>query len=90
MKLGTATPNGNASAAQWYDADELKWAVRHWAARIGVAVPQVGECISPDQASVVVQAGEHTSRSLPCRESEGNANVQRSTRNAQRSTRDIR
>jgi diacylglycerol kinase family enzyme len=41
MKPGTATPKGNASAAQWYDADELKWAVRHWAARIGVAVPQV-------------------------------------------------
>jgi hypothetical protein len=41
MKAGTATPNGNASAAQWYDADELKWAVRHWAARIGVAVPQI-------------------------------------------------
>ena len=41
MKPGAPTPNGNASAARWYDADELKWAVRHWAARIGVAVPQV-------------------------------------------------
>lgn len=23
----------------WYDADELRWAVRHWAVRIGVKTP---------------------------------------------------
>lgn len=28
------------SAARWYGADELRWATRHWAARIGVKVPQ--------------------------------------------------
>ena len=25
----------------WQDADELKWAARNWAARIGVKVPQI-------------------------------------------------
>ena len=25
----------------WQDADELKWAVRNWTARIGVKVPQI-------------------------------------------------
>lgn len=29
------------SANHWQDADELRWAVRHWAARIGVRAPQV-------------------------------------------------
>jgi predicted metal-dependent hydrolase len=28
-------------AARWTDADELRWAARHWAARIGVGVPAV-------------------------------------------------
>lgn len=30
-------PNG----AAWYDADELKWAARQWAVRIGVKTPQI-------------------------------------------------
>ena len=25
----------------WHDADDLKWSVRHWAARIGVPVPRI-------------------------------------------------
>lgn len=25
----------------WQDAEELKWAARHWAARVGVRVPQI-------------------------------------------------
>jgi predicted metal-dependent hydrolase len=29
------------SEATWYDADELKWAVRQWAVRIGVKVSQL-------------------------------------------------
>ena len=29
------------TASHWHDADELRWAVRHWAARIGVKAPQV-------------------------------------------------
>ena len=28
-------------AIRWHDAEELRWAVRHWAARIGVKAPQV-------------------------------------------------
>jgi predicted metal-dependent hydrolase len=27
--------------AAWYDADELRWAARHWAARIGVRIGQI-------------------------------------------------
>jgi predicted metal-dependent hydrolase len=27
--------------AHWHDADELRWAARHWAVRIGVKIPQV-------------------------------------------------
>jgi predicted metal-dependent hydrolase len=26
---------------RWHDADELRWAVRHWAAKIGVRTPQI-------------------------------------------------
>lgn len=26
---------------RWQDAEELRWAVRHWAARIGIKAPQV-------------------------------------------------
>jgi predicted metal-dependent hydrolase len=29
------------SANRWQDADELRWAVRHWAARMGIKAPQV-------------------------------------------------
>ncbi len=28
-------------AARWHDACELRWAVRHWAARMGVRVAQI-------------------------------------------------
>src|SRR5690242_17471765 len=27
--------------AYWHDAEELRWAARHWAVRIGVQTPQV-------------------------------------------------
>lgn len=27
--------------ARWQDADDLRWAARHWAVRIGVKTPQV-------------------------------------------------
>ncbi len=29
------------SANRWQDAEELRWAVRNWAARIGIKAPQV-------------------------------------------------
>ena len=31
----------SASPATWHDADDLRWAVRHWATRIGVKVVQI-------------------------------------------------
>jgi predicted metal-dependent hydrolase len=33
--------NDKARIDRWQDADELKWAVRSWAARVGVKVPQI-------------------------------------------------
>jgi predicted metal-dependent hydrolase len=30
-----------AADAEWQDADEMRWAVRHWAARISVKTPQI-------------------------------------------------
>lgn len=35
-KLAMAKP-----AIHWHDAEELRWAVRHWAARMGIKAPQV-------------------------------------------------
>lgn len=35
-KMAMAEP-----ARHWQDAEELRWAVRHWAARMGIKAPQV-------------------------------------------------
>jgi predicted metal-dependent hydrolase len=35
-KMAMAKP-----ANRWLDAEELRWAVRHWAARIGVKPPEI-------------------------------------------------
>ena len=35
-KMAMAKP-----ANRWQDAEELRWAVRHWAAKIGVKAPQI-------------------------------------------------
>jgi predicted metal-dependent hydrolase len=32
---------GAGSAGDWHDAEDLRWAVRHWASRIGVKVTRV-------------------------------------------------
>jgi predicted metal-dependent hydrolase len=32
---------GSRTAPTWHDADELRWAVRHWATRLGVRAPQI-------------------------------------------------
>ena len=38
----TATKMAASKAAnRWQDAEEIRWAVRHWSARIGIAAPQV-------------------------------------------------
>lgn len=29
------------SANRWQDAEEMRWAVRHWAARIGITAPRI-------------------------------------------------
>lgn len=39
--MNVSLVRGAAISARWHDADELKWTARHWAARIGVRVPQV-------------------------------------------------
>lgn len=31
--------DNTTNSATWYDADDLRWAVRHWAVRIGVKSP---------------------------------------------------
>lgn len=30
-----------ATEPRWHDADEMRWAVRHWATKIGVKPPQI-------------------------------------------------
>jgi predicted metal-dependent hydrolase len=38
----TATKMAASKVAnRWQDAEEIRWTVRHWAARIGIAAPQV-------------------------------------------------
>jgi predicted metal-dependent hydrolase len=32
---------GSAAQAMWHDADELRWAARHWATRMGVKLTRV-------------------------------------------------
>jgi predicted metal-dependent hydrolase len=34
-------PTQTDTGAKWQDADELRWAARHWAVQIGVKLPQV-------------------------------------------------
>jgi hypothetical protein len=37
----TKAVTATATEARWHDDDELRWAVRHWATRIGVRTPQI-------------------------------------------------
>mgnify|MGYP001454346222 CR=1 FL=1 len=39
--VGVDTPVQNAAGATWHDAEDLRWAVRQWAARIGVRVTRI-------------------------------------------------
>src|SRR5438045_3981749 len=34
-------PPKASTGAKWKDADDLRWAARHWAVRIGVKVPHI-------------------------------------------------
>ena len=35
------TATDKALNTGWHDADDLRWAARHWAVRLGVSVPQI-------------------------------------------------
>jgi predicted metal-dependent hydrolase len=39
--MKTAATKMAKAGSHWQDGEELRWAVRHWAARIGVKAPQV-------------------------------------------------
>jgi len=39
--MSSAATKMAKAGSHWQDAEELRWAVRHWAARIGVKAPQV-------------------------------------------------
>lgn len=39
--VGENTSVHHAAGATWHDAEELRWAVRQWAARIGVRVARI-------------------------------------------------
>ena len=41
MKSAASQTKSLAEINTWYDADELRWAARHWAVRIGVKTPQI-------------------------------------------------
>ena len=41
MKRTPKTEEQTVSITTWHDADDLRWAVRHWAARIGVKPARV-------------------------------------------------
>ncbi len=41
MSANTVMMKAADYKAKWHDADELKWAARHWATRIGVKVSQI-------------------------------------------------
>lgn len=39
--MKTVSPTKETPTAPWHDADDLRWTVRHWAARISVKVRQI-------------------------------------------------
>lgn len=41
MTTSTSTTATAAGNARWHDADDFKWAARHWATRIGVRVAEI-------------------------------------------------
>jgi predicted metal-dependent hydrolase len=38
---GTSSNNVLSAVPHWHDAEDLRWAVRHWATRIGVKIGQI-------------------------------------------------
>lgn len=41
MKAGLKSKMPGIPPAKWYDSEEMRWAVRHWATRLGVKVHQI-------------------------------------------------
>jgi predicted metal-dependent hydrolase len=41
MSGKAALVKSKVGASRWHDAEEMRWAVRHWAARIGIKCPQI-------------------------------------------------
>ena len=41
MKNAVSQAKSLTETNTWYDADELRWAARHWAVRISVKTPQI-------------------------------------------------
>jgi predicted metal-dependent hydrolase len=41
MKNAASQAKSLTETNTWYDADELRWAARHWSVRIGVKTPQI-------------------------------------------------
>jgi hypothetical protein len=40
-RKGQATDARPGAGERWHDADELRWAARHWATRLGVKTPRI-------------------------------------------------
>ncbi|HZS45245.1 MAG TPA: M48 family metallopeptidase [Blastocatellia bacterium] len=41
MSLAIRKKGQNTADQRWHDANDLRWAVRHWAVRINVKTPQI-------------------------------------------------
>lgn len=51
---------GEERAPRWQDADELRWAARHWAARMGVRVGQIHIRVMATKWASISTAGRLT------------------------------
>lgn len=43
--------------ARWHDDEEMRWAIRQWAARIGVKEPRVRFQLMPDKWGTITPSG---------------------------------
>jgi predicted metal-dependent hydrolase len=41
MMTSHTSPGAETGEATWYDADDLRWAARHWATRLGVKTTRI-------------------------------------------------
>ena len=59
-RLRAAEAKSSPVLAKWHDAEDLRWAVRHWAARIGVKPPQIHLRLMRQKWASVSTAGRIT------------------------------